>query len=62
MFDKFKSFISSNKEFSSLDNIKNLQDLKNLVATKSIFSVLENQVKGSKLMFVGGCVRKLLNK
>ena len=62
MFDKFKSFISPNKESSPLDNIKNLQDLKNLVATKSIFSVLENQDKGNKLMFVGGCVRKLLKK
>ena len=62
MLDKFKSFISSNKESGPLDNIKNLQDLKNLVATKSIFSVLENQDKGNKLMFVGGCVRKLLKK
>ena len=50
------------KESKSLENIKNLQDLKNLVATKSIFSVLENQDKGNKLMFVGGCVRKLLKK
>jgi len=62
MLDKFKSFISPNKESSPLDNIKNLQDLKNLVATKSIFSVLENQDKGNKLMLVGGCVRKLLKK
>ena len=62
MLDKFKSFISPNKESSPLDNIKNLQDLKNLVATKSIFSILDNQVQNNKLMFVGGCVRKLLNK
>ena len=62
MFDKSKSFIFPNKESSSLDNIKDLQDLKNLVATKSIFSILENQDKGNKLMFVGGCVRKLLKK
>ena len=62
MIDKFKSFIFTNKESSPLDNIKNLQDLKNLVATKSIFSILENQDKGNKLMFVGGCVRKLLKK
>ena len=62
MIDKFKSFISSNKVSSPLGNIRNLQDLKNLVATKSIFSVLENQDKSNKLMFVGGCVRKLLNK
>jgi len=45
-----------------LDNIKNLQDLKNIVATKSIFSILDNQDKSNKLKFVGGCVRKLLNK
>ena len=50
------------KESNSLKNIKNLKDLKNLVATKSIFSVLEHQDESSKLMFVGGCVRKLLNK
>ena len=62
MIDKFKSFISSNKVSSPLGNIRNLQDLKNLVATKSIFSVLENQDQSNKLKFVGGCVRKLLNK
>ena len=50
------------KETNSLKNIKNLKDLKGLVATKSIFSILDNQVKNNKLMFVGGCVRKLLNK
>jgi len=50
------------KESNSLENIKNLKDLKDLVATKSIFSILDNQVKNNKLMFVGGCVRKLLNK
>ena len=62
MLDKFKSFISSNKESNPLYNIKNLQDLKNLVETKSIFSILDNQDKSNKLKFVGGCVRKLLNK
>ena len=62
MLNKFKSFISSNKESNPLYNIKNLQDLKNLVETKSIFSVLENQDSNNKLKFVGGCVRKLLNK
>ena len=50
------------KEPNPLKSIKNLKDLKNLVATKSIFSILDNQVKNNKLMFVGGCVRKLLNK
>ena len=62
MLDKFKSFISSNKESTRLGNIKNLKDLKNLVATKSIFSILDNQDKSNKLKFVGGCVRRLLNK
>ena len=62
MPDKFKSFISPNEESSLLDNIKNLKDLINLVATKSIFSILDNQNKSNKLKFVGGCVRKLLNK
>ena len=62
MIDKLKSFTSFKKESSSLENIKNLQDLKNLIETKSIFSLLENQDKSNKLKFVGGCVRKLLNK
>ena len=62
MLDKFKSFISSNKQSTHLGNIKNLKDLKNLVATKSIFSVFENEDKGNKLKFVGGSVRRLLNK
>ena len=62
MLDKLKQFIFPNKESRLLDNIKNLQDLKNLVETKSIFSILNNQDKSNKLKFVGGCVRKLLNK
>ena len=62
MLDKFKSSISFKKESNSLESIKNLQDLKNFKEAKSIFSALENQDKSNKLMFVGGCVRKLLNK
>ena len=62
MLDQFKSYISLNKESNFLENIKNLKDLKNLKEAKSIFSALENQDKSNKLMFVGGCVRKLLNK
>ena len=62
MIDKLESFFSVKEESNSLKKIKNLQDLKNIVETKSIFSVLENQDKGNKLKFVGGCVRKLLNK
>ena len=62
MLDKFKSFVIPDKQSTPIDNIKNLQDLKNLTATKSIFSVLENQEKSNKLKFVGGCVRRLLNK
>ena len=62
MFDKFKSFVFLNRESEALKSIKDLRDLKNLEEVKSIFSVLENQDKGNKLMFVGGCVRKLLKK
>ena len=62
MFDTFKSFVFLNRESEALKSIKDLQDLKNLEEVKSIFSVLENQDKGNKLMFVGGCVRKLLKK
>ena len=62
MLDKFKSFVFLNRESDALKSIKDLRDLKNLEEVKSIFSVLENQDKGNKLMFVGGCVRKLLKK
>ncbi len=62
MPDKFKSFVFLNRESDALKSIKDLRDLKNLEEVKSIFSVLENQDKGNKLMFVGGCVRKLLKK
>ena len=62
MSDKFKSFAFLNRESDVLKSIKDLRDLKNLEEVKSIFSVLENQDKGNKLMFVGGCVRKLLKK
>ena len=62
MFDEFKSFVFLNRESDALKSIKDLRDLKNLEEVKSIFSVLENQDKGNKLMFVGGCVRKLLKK
>jgi len=62
MLNKFKSFVFLNRESDALKSIKDLRDLKNLEEVKSIFSVLENQDKGNKLMFVGGCVRKLLKK
>ena len=62
MFDIFKSFVFLNRESEALKSIKDLRDLKNLEEVKSIFSVLENRDKGNKLMFVGGCVRKLLKK
>ena len=62
MSDKFKSFVFLNRESDALKSIKDLRDLKNLEEVKSIFSVLENKDKGNKLMFVGGCVRKLLKK
>ena len=53
MLNKFKSFIPFNEESNSLERIKNLRDLKNLVAVKSIFSILDNQDKNNKLKFVG---------
>ena len=62
MSDKFESFVFLNRESDALKSIKDLRDLKNLEEVKSIFSVLENQDKGNKSMFVGGCVRKLLKK
>ena len=62
MSDKFESFVFLNRESDALKSIKDLRDLKNLEEVKSIFSVLENQDKSNKLMFVGGCVRKLLKK
>ena len=78
MLDKFKSFIffkkksnisfkketniSLKKKTNSLENIKSLQDLNNFQEAKLIFSALGNKDENKKLMFVGGCVRKLLNK
>ena len=62
MSDKFESFVFLNRESDALKSIKDLRDFKNFEEVKSIFSVLENQDKGNKLMFVGGCVRKLLKK
>ena len=62
MFEKFKSSVLLDKESNSLESVKNLQELKNLEEVRSIFSALESRDKNNKLMFVGGCVRKLLNK
>ncbi len=62
MFNKFKSIIAKPENkgvfFAS---IKSLEELKYFNSAKQIFSLLENKDKNVKLMFVGGCVRKLLN-
>ena len=63
MFDKIKSAIFSiknNKNF--LISIKSLKDLEYFNGAKYIFLTLKKQNKKTKMMLVGGCVRKLLNQ
>ena len=43
-------------------SVKNLDDLKYFSAAKKVFLSLESYSDGCKLMFVGGCVRKLLKE
>ena len=63
MFNKIKSAISTfknNKNFSI--SIKSLKDLEYFNGAKHIFLTLSKQNKKTKLMLIGGCVRKLLNQ
>ena len=63
MLNKIKSVISAikNNENSSV-SVTSLKDLEYFNGARHIFSILKNQNKKTKLMLVGGCVRKLLNQ
>ena len=63
MLNKIKSVIFNNENKNvPLLSVKNLNDLKYFNAAKKIFSCIENQNNYYKLMFVGGCVRKLIKE
>ena len=62
MFNKIKTSISAIKNNRKPEiSIKSLGDLKYFNGAKNIFSILKNHNKKTKLMLVGGCVRKLLS-
>jgi len=62
MLKKIKLFISrSNKKIPKI-SINYLDDLKYFKTAGNLFSRLEKYNKNFKLMFVGGCIRKILNK
>ena len=63
MLNKFKSIIAKSKDKGNFFvSVKSLEELKYFNSAKQIFSTLENEDKNAKLMFVGGCVRKLLSR
>ena len=63
MLNKFKSIIAKPKDKGNFFvSVKSLEELKYFNSAKQIFSTLENEDKNAKLMFVGGCVRKLLSR
>ena len=63
MLNKFKSIIAKPKDKGNFFvSVKSLEELKYFNSAKQIFSTLENEDKNTKLMFVGGCVRKLLSR
>ena len=62
MFNKIITSISAIKNNRKPEiSIKSLGDLKYFNGVKNIFSILKNHNKKTKLMLVGGCVRKLLS-
>ena len=63
MFNKIKlafSAIENNRNYSI--SINSLKDLEYFNGAKHIFSILKNQNNKTKLMLVGGCVRKLIKQ
>jgi poly(A) polymerase len=63
MLNKIKSAISAIKKGRNFSiSVKSLKDLKYFNGAKHIFSILQSQNKKTKLMLVGGCVRKLLDQ
>ena len=63
MLNKIKSTISAIKNDENFSiSVTSLKDLEYFNGAKHIFSILQKQNKKTKLMLVGGCVRKLLNQ
>ena len=64
MLNKLTEKIFRKKNINSefLININSLEDLKYFNGVNQILDVLKKHNKSTKLMLVGGCVRKLLNK
>ena len=64
MLNKLTEKIFRKKNINSefLININSLEDLKYFNGVNQILEVLKKHNKSTKLMLVGGCVRKLLNK
>ena len=62
MLEKIKSFIFKSDKNLPKVSINYLNDLKYFKAARYLFSSLEKYNINYKLMFVGGCVRKLLSE
>ena len=56
---KLKNFFSSTP---SKNSIFSLKDLKKFKEAKDLFSIIIQTQAGSEIKFVGGCIRKLINK
>tara|TARA_B100001013_G_scaffold172069_1_gene103251 strand:- start:3 stop:1286 length:1284 start_codon:yes stop_codon:yes gene_type:complete len=56
---KLKNFFSSTP---SKNSIFSLKDLKKLKEANDLFSIIIQTQAGSEIKFVGGCIRKLINK
>ena len=61
MLKKIIKFISPLSQISFDNNKKKLKNLLKIKETKKIFDIIADE-KNEKIMFVGGCVRKALNK
>ena len=58
-YSKLKNFFSSQSDKNS---ILSLKDLKKFKEANDLFSIIIQTQAGSEIKFVGGCVRKLINK
>ena len=58
-YSKLKNFFSSTSDKNS---ILSLKDLKKFKEANDLFSIIIQTQAGSEIKFVGGCIRKLINK
>ena len=49
-------------KFSNMWEIKNLKNLTNQTSAHKIFEAINSYSSGSEVRYVGGCIRKILNK